>query len=257
VRTSSAKALSVRNLSYSIRGLSIVRDFSLDLEPGSVLGLIGPNGAGKTTLMDLLSGLSRPTRGSVWIGGRDITHSPPYSRVSLGLARTFQESPGVHGLTVYELLRLSCESGSRFRDPSSDASPDSLLEKFALADVRDVPSTDLDTSRKRLLDFARALGTRPCILLLDEPFSGLEEGEVDLIGEEIRKQQVTGGAVIIVEHRLAILSNIAPSAVVMVAGSRVAEGALSAVLEIPRVQEAYLGRIRPGGGGDSASQAAM
>lgn len=209
------------------------------VESGEVLGLIGPNGAGKTTVIDLISGLSRADSGTVMLNNRDMTRSKPDYRTRMGLVRTFQESPAVPGLSVLEHIQLSLEAiVPRQRDSSASTE---LLERFDLYQVRNEMGTELPTIQRRLLDFVRAVAARPKVLLLDEPFAGLVRHEVKMLMDEIKRLKKTGVSVVIIEHRLALLNEIADSAVALVKGTPVAAGQLDVVLADSVVREAFLG----------------
>ncbi len=232
--------LCARGLAFSIGEIRIVDRFDMTVRAGEVMGLIGPNGAGKTTAIDLLSGFRLPDRGSVLIDGRDVTRLAPDRRVRCGLARTFQESPAVPGLSVLEHVQLAVDAAGR--GPKRDAlSADELLAGVGLREVRDAAGTSLPIGQRRMLDLARALGTSAEVLLLDEPFAGLEEREEEQLTAAVDRLRAQGAAVVVVEHRLKLLSNIADSVVVLVQGVPVARGTLEQVLEDPEVRRAYLG----------------
>jgi ABC-type branched-subunit amino acid transport system ATPase component len=157
------------------------------------------------------------------------------------MARTFQESPAVRHLTVFEHLQLSCEATAGSRAGLQSAAPEELLTRFGLEDSKDRLGGELPTTDRRLLDLARAVGTGPKVLLLDEPFSGLESDQVRLVMREIERLQANAVSVLIVEHRLALLGSIAQSVVAILAGTPVAQGSLAEVLHNPEVQAAFLG----------------
>jgi len=251
MKRATQQALEVTGLCFTIGPFNIVNSFGALLPPGQVLGLIGPNGAGKTTVVDLLSGFLRPAKGSVRVAGRDVTRLPPFSRTRLGLARTFQGSPAIPGLTVLEHLQLAHDITSGARR-SNGPGPDELLARFGLADVTDIPANELNTDRRRMLDVARAVMTRPQVLLMDEPFSGLGNEDASRVVREIKNLRASGVAVLVIEHRLALLDNVTNSVIALVAGTPVAHGSMDEVLRNPRVEEAFLGtpiRTREDGDG--------
>lgn len=232
--------LSVTSLTFHIGKTAIVDGLSLELHGGEVLGLIGPNGAGKTTALDLISGFSKPAEGRISLIGRNVTGLQPYQLVRQGLCRTFQESPPIAGLTVIEHLDLAnavqrTGTFSHARMTTAD-----LLSQFGLASLKSNLAEDLPTPERRLLDVARAVATRPIAVLLDEPFAGLSPDQRALVLKHIRSWKADGMAVLVVEHRLADLDQIADRVVVMVTGRQIAEGKMKDVLATPEVQRAYL-----------------
>jgi branched-chain amino acid transport system ATP-binding protein len=234
-------ALEARDLRYRIGGLEIIRGLSVAFPAGRVVGLVGPNGAGKTTLIDLLSGLTMPDEGAVLVAGRDVTRLPSYVRARRGVARSFQESPAIPHLTVFEHLQLAHEAAGR-AGGRAGISPEETLARFRLQAFRDTPGAALPMALRRMVDIARAVSTRPGVLLLDEPFSGLEAEQVAWVVGEVRRLRAEGVAVVIVEHRLALLGSVADSVVALVAGALAAQGTLAEVLRRPEVQEAFLGK---------------
>jgi branched-chain amino acid transport system ATP-binding protein len=243
-RTDSGPTLEVVGLSFAIGPVTIVKDFSLTLDAGHVVGLIGPNGAGKTTALDLLSGFQSPGAGRVLFNGHDVTRLPPYRRASLGLRRTFQESPAIPGLTVREHLQLAA-GGSRTDSGGGASLTNRLLAALQLEAAADAQASMLPTGPRRLVDLARALVGTPTVLLLDEPYSGLSDPECALVTTEIELAKAEGACVLIIEHRLALLRGVADTVVVLVRGSVVARGTLDDVLQTREVREAYLGRKAP------------
>lgn len=230
-------SLSATNLSWVAGKLVILRNFDLDLYPGTVTGLIGPNGAGKSTAIDLVSGFRETASGSVHVFGVDMTRLPPDRRTRLGLARTFQESPMIFGLNVREHVQLALEASGRRR---STLEVEDLLVAGGLESLAEVPAERLPIGKRRMLDVARALGTAPHVLLLDEPFAGLERADEDNLTRIIEDQRAAGSAILIVEHRLALLGHVAETVVVLVEGKPLIKGPLAQVLKDDRVQRAYL-----------------
>jgi branched-chain amino acid transport system ATP-binding protein len=237
--TTSGPSASLRStgLSWHARKLVILRDFDLRLHPGTVTGLIGPNGAGKSTAIDLLSGFRETVSGSVQLLGRDVTRLSPDQRARLGLARTFQESPMIPALNVREHVQLAVEAGGQRR---SKLQVGDLLVAAGLEQLAEAAAETLPLGKRRMLDVARALGTTPHVLLLDEPFAGLERTDEDNLTRIIEDQRAAGTAILIVEHRLALLGEVAETVLVLVEGKPLANGPLAEVLKDERVQRAYL-----------------
>ena len=240
------RRLVATDLSFRIGHSDIVSRFNLTLAAGAVVGLIGPNGAGKTTTVDLLSGFLRPFSGAIMLDGKDITHAAPYSRTLLGLTRTFQESPAIEGLTVREHLQLAHDC-VRSRRRAGLLTADALLPRFGLSRVSETLGTQLPTGPRRLLDLARAVATAPTVLLLDEPFSGLAADETQIVLREIAALKQGGAVIVIIEHRLHLLGDVADYVLALIQGATVASGCLDTVLAHPEVQRAYLGRSFAGG----------
>ena len=237
-RSSEALSLSANALSWRAGHLVILQGFDLRLSPGTVTGLIGPNGAGKSTAIDLLSGFRPPASGSVSLLGQDVTRLSADQRTRLGLTRTFQESPTIPGFSVREHIQLAFESSGR--RTRAKLQPQELLDYVGLQSLAEAPAAALPIGKRRMLDVARALGTAPSVLLLDEPFSGLEREDENNLTRIIQDLRTTGAAVLIVEHRLALLGDVAETVHVLVEGRPLAKGPLADVLRDDRVQRAYL-----------------
>jgi ABC-type branched-subunit amino acid transport system ATPase component len=230
--------LSASGLSFRAGGISILEDFAVELSPGEVVGLIGPNGAGKTTAIDLLSGFREPAAGSVRLADRELTGMPADRRARMGLARTFQESPAIPGLSARDHVRLALEAGGRTR--AKGCSPEEILDRVGLEDDAARDGDLLPIGKRRLLDVARALATAPEVLLLDEPFAGLERHEEKRLNAILAELRREGRSVLIVEHRLSLLGGVADSVLVLVQGRLVTRGTMESVLRDPAVQRAYL-----------------
>src|SRR5208283_2539868 len=180
------EVMKVRNVAKNFGGLTVLQDVSFDLEAGEKAALIGPNGAGKTTFLNILSGLLRPTSGSISFLGHDLAKLTPNGRVALGLSRSFQVSSLFPGLSVFEnmLMALFGLQRSRYQMVRSflsykenNARAQELLEGADLWIARDTPVSELSHGEKRRLEIALSLSSRPKILLLDEPNAGLDGAE--------------------------------------------------------------------------------
>ena len=247
----SAPILATRSLGLDIGGARIVADVSLDVSAGEFVGIIGPNGAGKTTLFNLLSGLLRPTAGTVELRGRDITGSPPYRRTRAGLGRTFQVSSVFPLLSVYENVRLAAEAelGGSLRIWRRAASVREALERAELALQRVGlharmlwPAGLLSHGDKRKLELAMLLAGKPEVILLDEPMAGVSAEDVDELVELIRAVHLEEGkTVLMVEHRMEVVIGLAQKIAVMHHGALLAFDEPAAVMANQTVQTAYLG----------------
>jgi branched-chain amino acid transport system ATP-binding protein len=251
---SAVPVLKVQNLGYQVGGFTIVDGVSFSLEPGEFLSVIGPNGAGKTTLLNLISGIARPTSGSIELLGRDVTSEPPFRRAQSGLGRTFQTSTVFNALSVLENVRLGVQAhagGSLkpWRRAAADtATVERSVEALALvglADVAPLPAALLPHGTKRRLELAILLGGRFEVLLLDEPTSGLSVEHVAGMVEVIRSlHREQGKAILMVEHRMDAVIGLSDRIAVMHQGHLLRIDTPSKVMADPVVQEAYLGPER-------------
>jgi branched-chain amino acid transport system ATP-binding protein len=218
-------------------GSVVLSEVALAVGRGEVLGVAGPNGAGKTTLFDILSGHVRQDGGTVELDGQDVTHAPAHARARAGLARTFQSPLVPAGLTVGEALDAARQAWSP-KLGAEEVSRGRALAHLHAADERS--SAELDTLDRRKLLLACLLMRRPRVLLLDEPCSGLLKEEIDEIDAVIRRiRDETGAAVMVVEHRLELLTAIADRVAVLDEGRKIAEGPPAEVFDDPAVRVAY------------------
>jgi branched-chain amino acid transport system ATP-binding protein len=243
--------LATRNLGLDIGGATIVADVSLEVREGEFLGIIGPNGAGKTSLFNLLSGLYRPTHGTVELAGRDITHDPPHRRTQAGLGRTFQISSVFPRLSALENVRLAAEArlggtmrvwrrASRVRKAVERARW--ALERVGLARRETVVAGSLSHGDKRKLELAMLLAADPQLILLDEPMAGISVEDVPGLVEVIRSvQQEEAKTVLMVEHHIAVVTGVAERIAVMHHGRLIACDTTENVMKNEEVQAAYLG----------------
>jgi len=234
--------LRVRGLRKAFGGLLAVTDLDFDVPAGTIVGIIGPNGSGKTTVLNLITGEIAPDAGSVRLEGREILGSPPFRVCRARVARTFQLVRVLGGMTARENVMLGRTFGS---DPTAPAraarDADLLLERVGLTGREELVGAQLTYIDQKRVELARALATRPRLLLLDEWLAGLNPTELQVGITLIRQIQREGVTVVMVEHVMQAIRALCDRVVVMNAGERIAEGAPETVLADPQVVLAYLG----------------
>jgi branched-chain amino acid transport system ATP-binding protein len=235
--------LHLERVAKSFSGLMAVNFVSLTVTEGEILGLIGPNGAGKTTLFNLITGVFPPSRGRIVFDGRDITTAAPHTRCWMGIARTFQLVRPFPHLTVLENVTIGRVYGRDSLKHRSRAESEAvhILESIGLADRLSEKAHSLTLVNRKRLELARALATKPKLLLLDELLAGLNPSEVLASMDLIQSIRDSGITVIMVEHLVKAVFGIADRIVVLNAGDLIAEGAPKLIAQNQKVIDAYLG----------------
>ncbi|MFM8610217.1 MAG: ABC transporter ATP-binding protein [Burkholderiaceae bacterium] len=236
----SASLLSLQSVSRSFGGLKAVQNVSLDVPAGSLTALIGPNGAGKTTLFALMSGFLVPDAGRVVFNGSDITGRPPHLNARAGMARTFQIVQPFAAQTVRENIAV----GAHLHEPRRDralAAAEAVAQRVGLAAQLDKPAADLTVAGRKRLELARALATEPTLLLLDEVLAGLNPQEIAEMIPVVRSIADGGVTVLMIEHVMQAVMNLAEQVWVLAQGELIARGTPAQVTSNERVIEAYLG----------------
>jgi branched-chain amino acid transport system ATP-binding protein len=238
-----APLLDIDTISISFGGLLALDRASVEVEPGRVTGLIGPNGAGKTTLFNIITGLQQPTSGRVRLDGVDVTRAKRHIRARLGIARTFQRLEPFGSLTARENVLVALEMRRRWATERYDATAlaDELLEQVGIGAVADRKVDSLPTGTARLVELARALGTAPRVLLLDEPSSGLDGDETETLGRLLLDLAGRGLAILLVEHDMSFVMGTCAYINVLDFGRIIARGSPNEIQIDPEVQRAYLG----------------
>jgi branched-chain amino acid transport system ATP-binding protein len=249
--------LEVEALSLRFGGLRVLRDLTFSVRPGSITSLIGPNGAGKTSVFNCLTGFYRPNAGRITFLGHSIRGLRPHNITARGLARTFQNLRLFRQMTVLEnvMAGLHCRShagiaAAMLRAPGQRAEEQAILDEamrclefVGVAALRDRAAGNLSYGDQRRVEWARALATRPRLLLLDEPAAGLNHEEKALLMALIRRvRDELGITVLLIEHDMGLVMQISEAITVLDYGSKIAEGDAATVQADARVIEAYLGR---------------
>jgi branched-chain amino acid transport system ATP-binding protein len=238
--------LEFRAVTVAFGGVTALNGVDMSVESGGIHGLIGPNGAGKSTLFNVACGLVRPRSGSVLLDGKDVTRLGPHQRARLRLARTFQQLELFGVLSVYDNIRTAAEirrGWARDRsNPARDA--DEILDRTGLTDLRDERADGLSTGLARLLEVARALATRPRLLLLDEPAAGLNDQETVALSRLLRGLTDDGLGIVLVEHDMDLVMQISSRITVLAMGSVLTTAVPDEVRTDPEVISAYLGTTK-------------
>lgn len=236
-----APLLELKGVSRAFGGLRAVQGVSLQLPAGRLSALIGPNGAGKTTLFALMSGFLRPDSGRVLLAGEDITGRAPERNARAGMTRTFQIVQPFALQTVRENIAVGAHLHLRGR-AAALAQAEEVAQRVGLTAQLDKPAGDLTVAGRKRLELARALATRPRLLLLDEVLAGLNPQEIDEMIPVVRGIADSGVTVLMIEHVMQAVMNLAQHVWVLAQGQLIAEGSPTEVTRNDRVVEAYLGQ---------------
>jgi branched-chain amino acid transport system ATP-binding protein len=232
--------LSVRGASLAFGGLQALKGVGFDLQEGSITGVIGPNGAGKTTLFNVIAGSLRPDEGTVVLGGTDITGWAPERIARAGLVKTFQTSRPFASMSFVDNVAVGALA--RLRDVHA-ARKEALrcLDLVGLADKHQAPSSGASTGQRKRLEIARAVATNPRLLMLDEPFGGVDIAAVASLVELLKRIRAGNVTVFLIEHNLEAVHQLVDRLIAMNFGRTVTEGSAQEVTSDPRVIRAYLG----------------
>jgi branched-chain amino acid transport system ATP-binding protein len=251
-----APVLAVSSVIKRFGGVAAVDGLTTEVRRGSVHGLIGPNGAGKTTMINLITGLFHPTEGSIAFHGKKLEAMKPQDIAALGIARTYQNVRLFSGMTSLEQVMTGCWLGkgvsmwasflgtptARRRWVESQEHARALLARVGMAHRADVLAETLSYGEQRRIEIARALGSDPKLLLLDEPTAGMNHAEATAIGRLVHELRDAGLTVLMVEHNMGLVTEFCDDCTVMNFGRLLARGEPRACIADPAVQEAYFGR---------------
>jgi lipopolysaccharide export system ATP-binding protein len=243
-RSPEARAISggleVRSIAKSYDQRAVLHDVSLEVERGEVVGLLGPNGAGKTTCFYSVMGLVRPDSGRIYLDGKDITELPMYRRAILGLGYLPQETSIFRGMTVAENIMAVLEASEADKGRRRDRL-DRLLGEFGLTALRDSPAMALSGGERRRCEIARALAADPSIMLLDEPFAGIDPISISDIRELVRELKSREIGVLITDHNVRETLDIVDRACIIYDGQVLFQGTPEALVADQEVRRLYLG----------------
>ena len=237
-----APILSIDRVTKYFAGLTALNEVSFDLQPGGIYGLIGPNGAGKTTLLSILAGSIQPTSGTVVFQDRNLTGAKSFAMAQAGIVRTHQVPRPFRALSVLENVEVGVRFGRNRGSVGNSPDARQILAWVGIAHLAEASSVNLSVGDQKRLELARALATRPSLLLCDEVCSGLTETETVSVLRLLRKIQESGTTILYVEHNLKAIMSVSHHVIVMNYGQKLTEGSPEAVQRDPAVIAAYIGR---------------
>jgi len=233
--------LSATGVNKYFGGLAAVHDLTFDVQPGEILGLMGPNGAGKTTLLNIIAGEYKPDSGKIKFKGKDIAGLPPHTTCHLGIARTFQIPQPFTTLTALQNIAVAARYGRGLDRATAESEAIQILDLVNLSDKKDTLAKELLVLSLKRLELARALATKPVLLLLDEVAAGLTDVEIPELLDILKKVHDMGITFILIEHVMKVMMGAVDRIIVMEEGMKIAEGTPKEIMEDKKVIEAYFG----------------
>jgi branched-chain amino acid transport system ATP-binding protein len=233
--------LSVSGVTKRFGGLIAVSNLSFDTQAGDIVGLMGPNGAGKTTILNVISGEYKPDSGAVRFQGRNIAGIPPHKICRMGIARTYQIPQPLTNLTVKQNIMVAAVFGARLEKSVAEGEIGRILAVTELGDRKDKLAKDLLVVTLKRLEIARALASRPKLVLLDEVAAGLTEAEIPQLLGILKKIHEMGITIILIEHVMKVMMEAVGRIIVVDEGVKIAEGTPKEIMENKKVIEAYFG----------------
>jgi branched-chain amino acid transport system ATP-binding protein len=235
-------ALSVKNVTKAFSKFVAIDDLSIDLNTGEILGLIGPNGSGKSTLINVVSGIFKPDKGHIELMGKEISSLSPHKICHYGLNRTFQTPRPLESLTIEENVKIAMLYGRKDRKFGNELTLEAILRKTHLLDIKNRMPDTLNAFQRKMLDLSRAIATEPKVIMVDELAAGLNQDELKQVNELLTELLDLGMSIVVVEHIMSFIKEIAHRVVVLDAGKKIFEGGFKEATEDEYVKEVYLGK---------------
>ncbi|SHM50489.1 amino acid/amide ABC transporter ATP-binding protein 1, HAAT family [Paracoccus solventivorans] len=239
----SAPLLQVDAITMRFGGIVAIDNLSLDVKQGQILALMGPNGAGKTTTFHVIAGVHKPTSGRILFQGQDITAMRPDGRCRAGVARTFQITQPFEQLSVTENIMVGARPFHHSMAELRKAS-EAFADQVGLGDRLDTPAKGLSTGQRKRLELARAMATRPKLLLMDEVTGGVDMKSIPGLIELVKSLRQGGLTIVLIEHNMKVINDLADEAIFMNRGARMVSGTPYQVATDPAVVELYLGEAK-------------
>ena len=240
MRPMSKKLLELKDIDKSFGGVHAIDNVSFDVFEGEILGLIGPNGSGKSTCINVISGLYKHDDGKILFENKEIQNLSTYNRSILGITRTFQSPRPFMGMTVHENIYTVAMMYNKTMAEAKEAA-DEIVERLGFSDVTDMVSSKLPIERRKWLDMARCLATKPKLLMLDECLAGLTPSEMQTSIEMVRNINKMGITILFIEHVMSAVTSLCSRVVVLAEGALLSEGDPKVVMHEEKVIKTYLG----------------